>query len=187
VRAVLLTLIVVIVLVLAGGAAFVYSGVYDVAAANPDNQLVARVIHLASDRSVAARLDSVTVPAAYDGPDKVLAGAKIYGQTCVVCHSGPGLKPTDIALGLNPMAPGLFRAGRKPDPKENYWFVSNGVKMTGMPAFSKSLSDDEIWSVVAFLNTAPGMAAANFTSKTGLTAPPTATPTSGAAADSAPN
>jgi mono/diheme cytochrome c family protein len=171
-RAVLLTLVVVIVVLIGGGFAFVYSGVYDVAAVHPDNPLVARVIHLTSDRSVAARLDAIAVPAGFDAPEKVAAGAKLFGATCVVCHGGPGLQQTDISKGLNPTPPNLLRAGRHSEPNEAFWFISNGVKMTGMPGFSKSLSDDEIWSLVAFLGSASGISAADFATKTGISSTP---------------
>ncbi|MCY0096941.1 c-type cytochrome [Hoeflea ulvae] len=33
-----------------------------------------------------------------------------------------------------------------------YWIVKNGVKMSGMPAWPSQRRDDDVWSVVAFLN-----------------------------------
>ena len=165
----LLTVVVCIIALIAGGYGFIYSGVYDVAAVHPDNPLVAKIIHEASDRAVAARLSAIEVPGGLDKPETIAAGAKIYGETCVVCHGGPGIRPSFISVGLNPTPPDLFRGSRHPDPQENDWFITNGVKMTGMPGFAASLTPDQVWSLVAFLNSAPGMTAADFSAKTGIT------------------
>jgi hypothetical protein len=59
-----------------------------------------------------------------------------------------------------------FRADRKPDPAENFQFIKYGVKMTAMPGFAPTLSDDEIWSLVAFLNGLPGISASDYAAKT---------------------
>ncbi|MGN6100417.1 MAG: c-type cytochrome [Devosia sp.] len=165
---VLVTIVVTLVVVAALAAGFVYSGVYDVAAVHADNPLFARVVHTTSERSVSMRKGAVVVPAGFDAPDKAAAGAREYGETCVICHGGPGLQPSAIAKGLNPPAPRLYNQRRKPDPQEDFWFVANGVKMTAMPGFSASMRDDDIWNVVAFLKTLPGMSADQFSKETGL-------------------
>jgi mono/diheme cytochrome c family protein len=35
------------------------------------------------------------------------------------------------------------------------WIISNGVRMTGMPAFGPSRSEQEIWQLVAALRRLP--------------------------------
>jgi mono/diheme cytochrome c family protein len=37
---------------------------------------------------------------------------------------------------------------------ETYWRVANGIRLTGMPAFSKVLSDTEMWQVSLLLKNA---------------------------------
>ena len=32
-------------------------------------------------------------------------------------------------------------------PGESYWKVKNGIRMTGMPAFSPGLTETELWQV----------------------------------------
>jgi mono/diheme cytochrome c family protein len=166
----LLTVILTLLVIAALGFGFIYSGTYDVAAVHKDNPLVARIIHTTSERSVGVRKSAVTVPAGYDAPDKAAAGAKEYGETCVICHGGPGISPSAIARGLNPIPPRLYNARRKPDAQEDYWFVANGVKMTAMPGFSASMKEDDIWNVVAFLKALPGMSAEQFSQQTGIAA-----------------
>jgi hypothetical protein len=38
-----------------------------------------------------------------------------------------------------------------------FWIVKHGVKMSAMPAWGKTLDDEAIWDVVAFVRTMPDM------------------------------
>jgi mono/diheme cytochrome c family protein len=40
----------------------------------------------------------------------------------------------------------------KRENQHNFWKVKNGIEMTGMPAFGRTHSDEEIWDMVAFVN-----------------------------------
>jgi len=77
------------------------------------------------------------------------SGATIYGQHCAVCHGLPGQAETAISKGMFPQPPPLFRGHGVTDdpPQETYWKVAGGLRMTGMPAFKKSLSDTQMWQV----------------------------------------
>ena len=163
--ATVLTCAVVLLLVSIG---FIYSGLYDVSALTPDPRWLAWALHTTSDHSVDARLADIRVPPHLDDPEIFHVGAHMFAQNCTVCHGGPGLKPTDIAQGLNPKPPDLFRATRKPWMEEMFRFIKYGVKMTAMPAFGKTLSDDEIWKLCVFLRQAPGLSAQKFASETGV-------------------
>ena len=70
---------------------------------------------------------------------------------CVSCHGAPGKAPDEFAKGLNPHAPNLARSTRDMDPSEMFLVVKDGIKMTGMPGFSSTHSDSEVWAMVAFL------------------------------------
>ncbi|WP_421912500.1 c-type cytochrome [Mesorhizobium sp.] len=164
---ILLTIFGCLVAAAVGGLVFIYSGVYDVSATTPDNPIVAWAVHKASDRSVGARLSAIKVPAGLDQPATIAAGAHLFSQNCSVCHGGPGLERTAIAQGLNPQPPDLFRATRVPAADENFQFIKYGVKMTAMPGFGPSQTDEQIWSLVAFLGVAPGMTAPDYSSKSG--------------------
>jgi thiosulfate dehydrogenase len=83
------------------------------------------------------------------------AGARIYQAQCMVCHGSPDRAPTAIALGMYPKPPQLVRLdknGVTDDPAgETYWKAKNGIRLTGMPGFSDSLSDTELWQVSLLL------------------------------------
>ena len=82
-----------------------------------------------------------------------LAGADIYREHCAVCHGLPGQPATAIAKGMFPKPPVLLEGkGVTDDPaQETYWKVANGIRMTGMPAFKKSLTEQQIWQVSLLL------------------------------------
>ena len=54
---------------------------------------------------------------------------------------------------MYPKPPELFKGhGVTDDPVgETYWKVANGIRLTGMPAYSGSLSEAEIWQVSLLL------------------------------------
>ncbi|HKE30196.1 MAG TPA: cytochrome c, partial [Candidatus Angelobacter sp.] len=69
----------------------------------------------------------------------------------------PSLPPTAAAKGMFPVPPQLFNADDMvtDDPVGSiYWKVNNGIRMTGMPSFNKSLSPTEMWQVSQLLNRA---------------------------------
>ena len=65
----------------------------------------------------------------------------------------PGVAQGDIAKACTLPGP-LVDAGSM-RPRELYWLVRHGLKMTGMPAWEYRLADSEIWDVVAFMQHLP--------------------------------
>ena len=82
-----------------------------------------------------------------------LAGAKSYREDCAVCHGLPGQGQTDIAKGMFPKPPHLFEGkGVTDDPAgETFWKVKNGIRLSGMPAFGGSKTDEQIWQISELL------------------------------------
>jgi thiosulfate dehydrogenase len=83
----------------------------------------------------------------------LLAGARIYRSSCAGCHSLPGAGETCSQKGMHPPPPGLFASGGVTEDAagEIHWVVQNGIRMTGMPAFRKCLSDEALWQVSLLL------------------------------------
>ena len=82
-----------------------------------------------------------------------LAGAEVYKQNCAVCHGLPDQPKTNIAEGMAPDPPQLFKGkGVTDDPAGvTYWKVANGIRLTGMPGYTNSLSGDQMWQVSLLL------------------------------------
>ncbi|MFL6464749.1 MAG: c-type cytochrome [Bryobacteraceae bacterium] len=85
--------------------------------------------------------------------DNYRAGANVYRTHCAVCHGLPGQTKTATSKGMFPQPPELFKGhGVTDDPAgETYWKVSNGIRLTGMPAYGASLSKEEMWQVSLLL------------------------------------
>jgi mono/diheme cytochrome c family protein len=82
----------------------------------------------------------------------LLTGIRLYAVNCAVCHGSSNGKASPIAMGLYQHAPQLALDGVEDDPEGKiYWFIKHGVRMTGMPAFSQTLSEEQIWKIVLFL------------------------------------
>jgi thiosulfate dehydrogenase len=88
------------------------------------------------------------------------AGAGIYEDKCEVCH-GTHDEPSGIGKTMFPMAPQLWAkhkngaVGVSDDPVgETYWKVKNGVRLTGMPAYGKILTETQMWQVSVLLSKA---------------------------------
>ena len=110
------TLVVVLVLLALAGVAFMYSGLYDVAASTPDNGLLKTILETTRDRSVAHRLEGIT-PLKLDDPQRVRTGLIHYHEMCATCHGAPGVKISEIGQGLNPFPPELAARRGAGDPR----------------------------------------------------------------------
>ena len=127
-----------------------------------------------------ARLDKEmpkSVPIAVDEA-AYTAGAQIYKDHCAVCHGLPGQAQTAIAKGMFPKPPKLMEGTGVTDdpPGETYWKVAGGIRMTGMPAFDKSLSTTQMWQVSLVCAHADKLPAAVKDSLVGVAAAPAAAP-----------
>jgi mono/diheme cytochrome c family protein len=54
---------------------------------------------------------------------------------------------------MYPQPPNLSKI--RVDPRDAFWVIKHGVKMSGMPAWGGSHDDATIWSMVAFLQKLP--------------------------------
>lgn len=86
-------------------------------------------------------------------PENLQEGAQIYREQCASCHGLSG-HPSAFGAHMYPVAPQLWTkhhngvVGVSDDPVgETYWKVANGIRLSGMPSFSKVLSDTEMWQV----------------------------------------
>jgi mono/diheme cytochrome c family protein len=84
--------------------------------------------------------------------DNLIDGMKIYTMNCSVCHGTLDNKPSLLEKSLYPPVPQLI-LDPLDDPEWHIYFaIRTGVRYTGMPAWSKALSDQDIWKVTAFLS-----------------------------------
>lgn len=82
----------------------------------------------------------------------LIAGVKLYAQNCSYCHGDASGKATATADGMYIRAPQLGAHGVEDDPDQvTFWKVSHGYRWTGMPGFSRTLNQTQLWQLTAFL------------------------------------
>jgi mono/diheme cytochrome c family protein len=83
--------------------------------------------------------------------DNLIEGMKVYTMNCAMCHGGFNYKPSPLAKSFYPPVPQLV-IDPVDDPEWHvHYAISTGVRYTGMPAWGKTLTDDQIWKVTALL------------------------------------
>jgi mono/diheme cytochrome c family protein len=142
-----------------GVGAFVYSGIYNIGADDHHTRPVYALLQTLRERSIGWRSKDLTVPNLED-PQLILKGAGQYAAMCTGCHLAPGMADSEIRPGLYPQPPELSKF--RSDPREAFWVIKHGIKMSAMPAWGSSHDDATIWSMVAFLQKLPDLTPAGY-------------------------
>lgn len=148
------------VLALVGAAAFTWSGRYDVGADVPHWRATHALLKGVRERSIRSHAAHVAVPPGLDDPARIRQGAGNYDAMCMGCHLAPGTDETELSRGLYPEPPNLTRSAI--DAAEAFWAIKHGIKASGMPAWGKSMRDEYVWNMVAFLQALPKLDAAQY-------------------------
>jgi len=155
----IITVVILCVIAAAGVGAFVWSGVYNIGADDHHTKPVYALMQALRERSIAHHAKDIAVPN-LDDPQLILKGAGQYAAMCTGCHLAPGMAENEMRPGLYPQPPELAKF--RPDPRQAFWVIKHGVKMSAMPAWGSSHDDATIWSMVAFLRQLPGMTPAQY-------------------------
>ncbi len=141
--------------------AVVLSGAFNVGATVADSAPLRWLLVTTREASIGLHARDVAVPP--DGPPgDIDRGFRIFRAQCAMCHTPVGREPDAMAVGFNPQAPTFGPDADDMDPAELFWVTKNGIRFTGMPAWGPSLTDAEIWDVVAFVAAMPDMTAADY-------------------------
>ena len=155
-RTIIGTIVVLVFLGVAGAAAFVYAGVFNVAATDQHSTFVYAILENARIRSIKAHAAGIAPPSDLDSQARVVDGTSHFAEHCSSCHSAPGVEASDMADGMYPKPPVLTDVTRRYTPGELFWILKNGIKMSGMPSWADH-GDDELWNTVAFMERLPEM------------------------------
>ena len=146
-----------------GAAAFFFGGFYSVAGTAEDPAVVTWALTQVRNASIDRHAHDQP-PASINDPASVQAGAKKFAEHgCANCHGAPGVKWAKFSEGLHPDPPDLKDVVGEISPAQLFWVIKNGINMTGMPSFKLAgASDEDIWSIVAFLKKLPGVSEADY-------------------------
>ena len=105
---------------------------------------------------VAIARDTKTMHGPATSTDSVMTiGVRLYKTNCAVCHGASDAsdaKRSSVAEGLYVEPPQFAKDDVTDDPIEmTYWKITHGIRFTGMPSYSKSLTDDQRWAIASFL------------------------------------
>jgi mono/diheme cytochrome c family protein len=120
----------------------------------------------ALESAVARRLRAAAVPAAYrDRPNPVAGteetvrlGLAHFADHCATCHANDGSGATAMGQNLFPPAPDMRLAATQDlSDGELFYIIEEGVRFTGMPAWSSGTPEGEElgWQLVHFIRRLP--------------------------------
>lgn len=143
--------IIVTVLVLAIGAGgFVFFGLVPTGADREPPRWERRVAHTALDNSIerhAPRTNSPLPPT----DENLIDGIKTYVMACAECHGGLDRQPSAMAHSFYPPAPSLILRPMDDPEWQVYYVIRTGIRNTAMPAWSKTMSESDMWKITMFL------------------------------------
>ena len=84
--------------------------------------------------------------------ENLIAGIRVYSMNCAVCHGDLDYKPSALEHSLYPPPPQVVLEPIDDPEWHIHYAIRTGVRYTGMPAWGKALSDEDIWKVTAFLS-----------------------------------
>ena len=156
-RQMLVGILLALVAIAALTALVIGAGLYNVAADEEHTGLVYRLLEVTRERSIASRASDIVVPDLSD-PERIKRGAGNYDAMCASCHLTPSAQDTELSRGLYPQPPNLAKVENL-DGARAFWVIKHGIKTTGMPAWGRSMEDEYIWDMVAFVRKLPEMSA----------------------------
>lgn len=157
-----------LIITVLAGVGFIYSGIYPIGADQRHSAVTFWILETLRKRSIANASEDIQVPP-LDDPQLLLSGGADYNDMCAGCHLKPGVKETDMTIGLYPAPPSLIippeqhdhdhGEGGHDDPeviaRQQFWVIKHGIMASGMAAFGPTHSDERIWAMVAFLRKLP--------------------------------
>jgi mono/diheme cytochrome c family protein len=88
--------------------------------------------------------------------ENIRAGMEHFADHCATCHSNDGGGDTLFGKGLYPKPPDLRSAAtQNKSDGELYYTIDNGVRLSGMPAFSEAHTPTQTWRLVLFIRHLP--------------------------------
>ena len=97
-----------------------------------------------------------------DTQENFIAAREHFADHCATCHGNDGSGDTEIGKSLYPKAPDmrLSRTQQLSDG-EMFYFIENGVRLTGMPAWGNGTPEGErsSWQLVNFIRRMPKLTA----------------------------
>ena len=134
--------------------AFLNSGVSAREKPGRAEEFVARRVR---NMAIMRRAESSANP--IESSNEIIAdGRAHFADHCAVCHGNDGGGDTPMGRGMWPKAPDM-RLSQTQDLSDGqlFWIIENGIRFTGMPAWSTGTTEGETasWHLVHFIRRLP--------------------------------
>src|SRR6202166_3446707 len=146
-----LGVVVTLLILILGGLGFAMLGFFPTAANVEPPHVERRLAMGAVDASMERHAPRITNPLTPTDPN-LEDGMKLFTMNCALCHGSLDRKPAALAKSFYPPAPNLV--SDPPDDPEWHIFytIRTGVRYTGMPAWDKTLSEQDMWKIASLLS-----------------------------------
>ena len=92
----------------------------------------------------------------------VSQGQEVFLGSCAQCHGADARGDTNVGRNMNPPAMDLSSLHVQHwSDAELFWIIQNGVRLTGMPSWKSSISDNDTWKLARFIHNLPRLEAAS--------------------------
>lgn len=92
----------------------------------------------------------------------VSQGQEVFLGSCAQCHGPEARGDTNIGRNMTPPAMDLTSAHVQHwSDAELFWIIQNGVRLTGMPSWKSSISENDTWKLARFIHHLPSLNAAS--------------------------
>jgi mono/diheme cytochrome c family protein len=150
--ALLLIVVVVLGLIFAVGTSILHHGLSARATPTWVEESTARYLwHLSIPAGARATSNPIV-----NSPENLKDARLHFADHCAVCHGNDGSGDTLFGRGMYPKPPDLRQsATQNRSDGELFWIIENGVRFTGMPAFSDHRMPQDSWKLVHFIRHLP--------------------------------
>jgi thiosulfate dehydrogenase len=131
----------------------VRSGQIPANADSPPGKLEIWMATTSLDATLSTQAPTTANPVALND-ENLREGVRLYAENCAVCHgSAKGDDAASpIAKGLYLKPPQFGTEGVEDDAEGlSFWKIKHGIRLTAMPSFAATLSDQQIWTIALFL------------------------------------
>ena len=88
-------------------------------------------------------------------------GQAVFLESCALCHGADGRGQSSLGRNMYPPAADLHSTHVQHwSDGELFWIIQNGVRLTGMPSWKSSVSEDDTWKLARFIHNLPRLDAA---------------------------
>jgi mono/diheme cytochrome c family protein len=143
--------VVAVIALLAAEFVYVRLGFVDPRADVTENSIEKNVAMPALDASVDRRAPEMKNPIS-PTDENLIAGMRLYQTNCSSCHGDIQRPEGMFAEAFYPRAPQFVKDPPDMPENQNFYIIQHGVRLSGMPAWNRILTKQEIWQLTTFLS-----------------------------------